>query len=123
GQERAEFETMRREAAGLLEQLPEVELRVGAGLDRLTHARQQLRDHLAEVHQYVRQCQDELERLRGRVQLDVDKLQEHEQALRRGQDEHRLAMVAFRQQLIDWQGQIAEMRRALAQNETRLERR
>ncbi len=123
GQERADFETMRREAAGLLEQLPEVELRVGAGLDRLGHARVQLRDHLAEVHQYVRQCQDELERLRARVQLDVDRLEEQEQALRQGQDEHRLAMVAFRQQLIDWQGQIAEMKRALAHDGTRLERR
>ena len=28
------------------------------------------------------------------------------------QDEHRLAVAAFRQQLIDWQGQIAEMKRA-----------
>jgi chromosome segregation ATPase len=122
-QERAECEAMRREASELFEQLPEVELRVGAGLDRLAHARTQLGEHLAEVHQYVRQCQDELERLRGRVQVDVERLEEQEQALRRGQDEHRLAMVAFRQQLIDWQGQVAEMKRALAQNETRLERR
>jgi DNA repair exonuclease SbcCD ATPase subunit len=121
--ERAEFETLRREASELLEQLPDVELRVGTGLDRLSHAREQLRDHLAEVHQYVRQCQDELEQLRGRVQGDVDRLEQEEQVLRQRQDEHRLAMVAFRQQLIEWQGQIGDMRRAIARGETRLDRR
>jgi chromosome segregation ATPase len=122
-QERREFETLRREAAGLLEHLPEIELRVSTGLDRLGHARGQLRDHLAEVHQYVHECQAELERLRGRVQVDVERLEQHEQTLRQGQDEHRLAMLAFRQQLIDWQGQIAEMKRSLTRDGTRLERR
>jgi chromosome segregation ATPase len=121
--ERSEFETLRREAAGLLDHLPEVELRVGTGIDRLGHAREQLRDHLAEVHTFVQQCQDELERLRSRVQLDMDRLELQEQELRKSQDEHRLAMVAFRQQLIDWQGQIADMKRLLASDETRLERR
>ncbi len=122
GRQRDEYEAMRREAAGLLEQLPDLELRVGTGLDRLGQAREQLRDHLAEVHQYIRGCHDELEKLRGRVQADVDRLAEQEQALRRGQDEHRLALVAFRQQLIDWQGQIAEMKRSLAVDATRLDR-
>jgi chromosome segregation ATPase len=121
--ERAECEALRREAASLWDQLPEVELRVGTGLDRLSHAREQLRDHLAEVHQFVKQCQEELERLRGRVQLDVDRLGQEEQVLRQSQDEHRLAMVAFRQQLIEWQGQIGDMKRLLARDETRLERR
>jgi hypothetical protein len=122
-QERRDFETLRREAAGLLEQLPDVELRVSTDLDRLGQARTQLRDHLAEVHQYGNDCQAELERLRSRVQLDVDRLEQEEQALRQGQDEHRLAVVAFRQQLIDWQGQIAEMKRTLTRDGTRLERR
>jgi uncharacterized phage infection (PIP) family protein YhgE len=123
GRERAEFEAMRREAASLLEQLPEVELRVGTGLDRLAHARDQLQGHLTEVHQYVTQCHDELERLRARVQVDVDQLEQQEQALRQRHDEHRLTMVAFRQQLIDWQAQITDIKRALAQDGTRLERR
>ncbi|HEX5272683.1 MAG TPA: hypothetical protein VFW33_19435, partial [Gemmataceae bacterium] len=35
----------------------------------------------------------------------------------------RLAVAAFRQQLIDWQAQVAEMKRSLAHGETRLERR
>lgn len=120
---RTDHEALRRDALELERQLPELELRAGTALERLGHAREQLRGHLAEIHQYVRQCQDDLEQWRSRLRADLDQLQEQEQSLRRGQDEHRLALAGFRQQLIDWQGQVAEMRRLLAQGETRLERR
>lgn len=121
-QARAELETLRNDAHALSRDLPEAELRAGAAVDRLAGARAQLRGHLDEIHQYVRSCQDELEQLRARLQGDLDKLRDEEQTLRRGQDEHRLAMAGFRQQLIDWQGQIAELKSVLARGETRLER-
>jgi chromosome segregation ATPase len=121
-QARAEFDTLRQDAAAFIQHLPDAELRAGSAVERLGQAREQLRSHLGEIHQYVRQCQDELELLRGKLQGDLDKLQEQEQTLRRSQDEHRLAMAAFRQQLIDWQGQIAELKRLLARDSTRLER-
>lgn len=121
-QARTELETLRREAATFIQQLPDAELRAGTAVERLSHAREQLAGHLGEIHQYVGQCQDELEQLRGRLQADLDRLQVQEQTLRRNQDEHRLAAVAFRQQLIDWQGQIAELKRLLSRDETRLER-
>src|SRR5262249_18022875 len=38
-------------------------------------------------------------------------------------DEHRLAVAAFRQQLIEWQGQVGEMKQTLLNGESRLERR
>jgi hypothetical protein len=122
-QARTELEMLRRETTTFIQQLPDAELRAETAVERLSHARAQLAGHLGEIHQYVRQCQDELEQLRGRLQADLDKLQEQEQTLRRNQDEHRLAVVAFRQQLIDWQGQIAELKRLLSRDETRLERR
>ena len=34
---------------------------------------------------------------------------------------HRLAGTAFRQQLVEWQGRVAEMKRGLAQSESRLD--
>jgi chromosome segregation ATPase len=120
--DRAEFDALRLEAAGLAQQMPDMELRVSASLERLKHAREQVRDHLGEIHQYVRSNQDDLEKLRGKLQAEVELMQQQEQGLRRNQDEHRLAMVAFRQQLIDWQGQIAEMKRQLSRDGTRLER-
>jgi hypothetical protein len=120
---RTELEAVRREAIAVLGQLPDAELRAGTAADRLSNAREQLANHLQEIHQYVRQCQNELEQLRGRVQADLDKVHEQEQTLRQNQDEHRLAMAAFRQELIDWQGQIAELKRLLSRDETLLERR
>lgn len=117
-----EFELMRKEAVDLQRRLPDLELHAGTTLERLTHAREQLRDHLAELHSYVHACQDDLDQLRGRIQKDEAGLQNHEQALRHSQEEHRLAVVAFRQQLISWQGQIGDMKRLLASDETRLER-
>jgi chromosome segregation ATPase len=121
-QARAEYEQARRAAIELQQQLPELELRAGTALERLTHAREQLRDHLAEVTTYTRQCQEDLEYLRTQVHAAGERVQQQELALRRSQDEHRLAVVAFRQQLIDWQAQVAEIKRLLAQDETRLVR-
>lgn len=122
-QKQAEFNTLRQEAIGLARQLPDVELRAGTALERLTHAREQLRDHLAELHAYTQECRDDLETSQRRLQQEEIRVQEQEQALRRSQEEHRLAMVAFRQQMIGWQGQIVDLKRLLAKDETRLEQR
>ncbi len=122
-QARADLEALRHEAQTFLHDLPDAAMRAGAAVSRLSNAREQLRSHLGEIHQYVRACQDELEQVRSRLQGDLDKLQEQEQTLRRSQDEHRLAMAGFRQQLIEWQGQISELKNLLAHDETRLERR
>jgi len=119
---KAELDQLRKDSQAFLHHLPDAELQAGAVIDRLAHARQQLRDHLGEIHQYVRQCQEELEQMRGRLQQDLDQLHAREQGLRRSQDEHRLAMAAFRQQLIDWQAQIADHKRTMERGQTRLDR-
>jgi chromosome segregation ATPase len=120
---RADLEAAKREAVLLRQQLPDLELRAGTSLERLTHVREQMRDHLDEVHTYAGQCRDELEAVRTQVRGEADRLQQQEQALRRGQDEQRLAIAAFRQQLIAWQGQIEDMKRLMAHDESRLEKR
>jgi uncharacterized phage infection (PIP) family protein YhgE len=120
---KADFEAGKREVHALQQQLPELELRAGTALERLTHGREQIREHLDEVHSYASQCRDELEGLRAQVQAESERLQQQEQNLRRGQDEQRLAVAAFRQQLIDWQGQIADMKRLMAHDESRIEQR
>src|SRR5262249_6487998 len=103
--------------------VPDVELRVGTALERLTGAREQLREYLEEIHNYTRSCQEDLENLQGAVQADAERLDQQAQQLRRGQDEHRLAVAGFRQQLINWQGQLTDKKRLLTRDETRLERR
>jgi len=123
GQTRLALESDRQDARDLARQFPELEQRAQEAAERLTAARDRLREHLAELHSYARQSRDDLELLRGQVQAEAEQVRQERQALHRGRDEHRLAVAAFRQQIIDWQGQLAELKQALAQGETRLERR
>lgn len=114
---------MHADLDALRQQLPDLELRASSAAESLTQARQQLREHLEQLHRYARQSQDELEQLRSVVQNEATQLRQRETTLRQAREEHRLSVTAFRQQLIEWQGQVAEMKRALAQDETRLDRR
>jgi hypothetical protein len=120
---RDECESLRATALDLQGQLPDLELRAQAALDRLAQSRELLREHLGEVHSYAQQSRDDLAALRDQVRADAERVRREEAALHQARDEHRLAVAAFRQQLLDWQGQVAEIKRALAQGETRLERR
>lgn len=117
-----DFEAARDEVIDLQRQLPELELQAREAAQRLTQAREQLRGHLAEVHSYARQSREDLENLRAQVRAEADRVRQQETALHRDRDEHRLAVAAFRQQLIDWQGHVEELKRTLAHGETRLER-
>ncbi len=121
--DRAEAEAAKGEAAELLRQLPELEARAAAALERLAQARESLREHVAELHAFASQGRDEAEALRAQARADVERVRGQELALHRARDEHRLAVTSFRQQLIEWQGQVAEMKQALARDESRLERR
>ncbi len=120
---RSDHDAAQQQVATLVNSLPELEGRAAAAAERLTQAREQLREHLGELHTYARQGRDDLEALRAQVREEAERLRQQETALHRERDEHRLAVAAFRQQLIDWQAQVTEMKRSLAQGESRLERR
>lgn len=122
-QARAECEAAREEAAEILRQWPELEQHACGALERLGQAREQLRSHLGELHGYARQSHDDVEKLRQQLQTQADQLRDQERSLVRERDDHRLSVVAFRQQLIEWQGQLSELKRSLADGENRLERR
>jgi len=112
----AEIEALRREA-------PELETQAQSALERLTLARDMLRGHLNELHDYARLSREDLTAIRAQIQHEAERLRAQEEELNRAKAEHRLALSAFRQQLIDWQGQVAEIKRTLAQSESRLEAR
>jgi hypothetical protein len=120
---RQESAAAKAEALELTRQLPELEARATAAFDRMLRAREQLREHLAEVHAYARQGRDDLEAARQEVRDEAERVRRAELDLHAARDEHRLAVAAFRQQLIEWQGQVGEMRQALLRDETRLDRR
>lgn len=122
---RGELETFREQillqAAEMLRQAPEAELHSQGALDQLAQAREQLRSHLAELHAYVRQSHEDLQNLRSQVQHEAERLHQQELAIQRARSEHRLALTAFRQQLIEWQGRVGDLQHFFAQNESRIE--
>jgi hypothetical protein len=118
---RNDIVVVRNEAVAIEQQLPQLQTQADEAMQRLALAREQLREHLAEVHEYVRQGRADLEGLREGLGRDQQRLREQEQQLHQAQDAHRLAVAAFRQQLSEWQGQLAELKLSLAQGETRLE--
>ncbi len=121
--QRAELEASRQDVIELGRQLPEMEARASAALDRLTQAREQLREHLSEVHGYVRQSRGDMELVRRDFQAEVERVRQQELDLHVARDEHRLAVAAFRQQIIEWQGRLNDLKQALHLDESRVERR
>ena len=124
---REELAAFRQQAAAdlavLREQAPQLEDESRAALDRFSAARDMLRGHLSELHDYARISREDLDAIRSQVREEADRLRDQEELLNRARAEHRLAVSAFRQQLIEWQGQIAEMKRTLTHSESRLDAR
>lgn len=119
---RADFERARSDARDLLRLFPDLESRAEAAVDRLLRAREQLREHLAEIHTYARQSRDEIEAARKHVQGEAERIRQQELDLDVARDEHRLSVAGFRQQVIEWQGQLAEMKKTLTRGEVQLDR-
>lgn len=122
-QAQAEIDAIRAEVVTLQQQLPDFEMRAQAAAEKLSAAREQLCEHLGELHAYARQRQEDLEGMRVQVFQEAERIQQQARALHRARDEHRLSVAGFRQQIIAWQGQVADLKRKLAHDETRLERR
>jgi hypothetical protein len=110
----SDFEALRAQA-------PELDDQTRLALERLAAARDMLRGHLAELNDFARTSRTDLEAARTQVRQDAERHREQHEALDRARDEHRLAVAAFRQQLIEWQGTVADIRRHLSSSENRLD--
>ncbi|QDU20097.1 hypothetical protein [Urbifossiella limnaea] len=119
----ASADAVRAEYAALKADAPALEEQAAAAAAKMTTARDALRGHLAELNDFARQSRDDLEAVRVQVRADAERLRDQEATLDRARAEHRLAVTGFRQQLVDWQARVAEMRRLLQQGETRLDAR
>lgn len=118
---RAELQQFKTEvqsqAAAVQKALPGLELRGAAALDRLGQAREQLKNHVAELHDYARQSYEDLEALRTQVVAETERLREQQSGLTKARNDHRHTVTAFRQQLLDWQSKIVEMKAGATQGE------
>lgn len=115
---RAELQKYKTElltqAKAVQQALPELELRGGAALEQLAQAREQLKNHVAELHDYARQSYADLESVRAQVIAESDRLREQQAGLAKARNDHRHTVTAFRQQLIDWQSKLSEMKAGIA---------
>ena len=122
---REHLEAFRSRAAADLDalraQAPELDDQAKLALERLSAARDMLRGHLNELNEFARTSRTDLEAARAQIREEAERLREKNDALDRAKDEHRLAVAAFRQQLIEWQGTVGEMRRLLSSSENRLD--
>lgn len=123
--DRAGFEAFRARVGAdidaLRAQAPELDEHARLALERVAAARDMLRGHLTELHEFARTGRADLEAARTQVQQEAERLRERHAELDRARDEHRAAVAAFRQQLVEWQGTVADIRRHLASSETRIE--
>lgn len=110
-----------KEIDALRARIPELDEQSKAALDRLNAARGMFRGHLTELHDYAKQTREDLEVVRAMLRDESQRLRSQEQELNNTRAEHRLAVTAFRQQLIEWQGRVNEIKRSLSQSESRLE--
>lgn len=111
-----ELERLRRQA-------PILEDQVGQSMERLGVARETLRGQLAELHAFAGDSRREIDALRAELRADADRLHAREQALEAARAEHRLAVAAFRQQLVEWQARVQDLKQAMSRDESRLEAR
>lgn len=125
--DQASSDEFRKRIAEQMEQLrqqaPYLESQARASLDRLASARDVLRRHLEELHQFATQARTELDQARQRVRQEESLLQHRAEELDRARAEHRHAVAGFRQQLLDWQAQVADLKQSMQHSESRLEQR
>lgn len=111
-------EQVMAEVRRLHEEFPQLDERCRAALAAVEQARERIGGHLGEAHEFARQGEAELRRLRGQVEAEAEAARKERESLARDRAEHRRAVTDFRRQLIDWQARINEMRDALAHSES-----
>lgn len=102
----AELESLRRQA-------PDLHRQASAVFEQLAAAREVLKGQLAELHAFAGQSRTELAAARAEVR-------QQQLALERARDEHRLAVSGFRQQVLEWQAKVGDLKTALAHGTERL---
>jgi chromosome segregation ATPase len=120
---KADAEAALEKSRELGRMLPELEIRAADALQRLERSRALLREHLAEIHGFALKGREELDLARQQVREEADRLRQQDQELQAGRDEHRLAVAAFRHQLLEWQARVEDMQKSLKHDENRLDRR
>ncbi|MFO0936275.1 MAG: FHA domain-containing protein [Gemmataceae bacterium] len=102
----------------LSRQAPELESRAQAAMAQLAAARDVLRGQLEELHAFAGHGRGELDSAREQLRQESDRLRERERQLELARAEHRHATATFRQQMVEWQANLADLKQSLSRGET-----
>ena len=111
------------EFKSLQAQLPKLHEQAEQSIAKLNASRETLRGHLGELHGFAGQAREEIESARQQLRDESERLSDRERKLEAARAEHRLAVTEYRQQLLDWQAKIKEIRQEIANDESRLQAR
>jgi|GEM_PF-524539 len=112
----------KNEINSISENIPDLIAGAENGLTRLLGARDLLQEHLREFHEYAKIAREELELLLKKSRDQQNYSQDMESKIIKARDEHRLSIASFKQQLIEWQHNLIDIKLALKTGESELER-
>jgi len=124
-QSRAEHQTFHtrsmQEIAALKSEAPHLFDQVKSAMERLDSARTVLGTRLGELHGFAGQTRSDLDDLRAELRHDAAKLDDRERAFEQARAEHRLAVVEFRSQVLEWQDKLAAFEQSTVRDADRLQ--
>ncbi len=112
----------KNEISGISDNIPDLMAGAENCLSRLLGARDLLQEHLREFHDYAKIAREELELLLKESRDQQNRTQDSESKIIKAREEHRLSIASFKQQLIEWQHNLIEIKLALQTGESELER-
>lgn len=107
--------------AELRGQAPDLDDKAQTALNKLSGARDVLRGQLSELQVYAKQTREELDAARANLREESERIRLREEELERTRAEQRVAVTGFRQQLVEWQAKVGELRQGMGQSESRVE--
>lgn len=102
----------------LMRQAPDLEERSREVLGQLAIAREVLRQQLEELHAFAGHGRADLDAAQEQIRKDAESLRDRERQFELARAEHRHAVAAFRQQMVEWQASLADLRQSVARGET-----
>ena len=112
----------KNEILSIGEKIPDLIAGAENCLTRLLGARDLLQEHLREFHEYAKIAREELELLLKESRDQQNYSQNTESKIIKAREEHRLSIASFKQQLIEWQHNLIDIKLALKTGESELER-
>lgn len=115
-------EELRADILKISEDFPNILAAADSTLSKLAGAKELIQEHLKEFHSYALNARQDLDALIKESRNQQSQSQETESKILKAREEHRLSIASFKQQLIEWQHKLIEIKLSLQTGESELER-